>query len=297
MSRGAPGKAAQWSRQAAERYLRQVDAFLHRLLLLVHLTAGQLSRGTELLSLQYCNTTHGLRRNTFLKNGLVSFVTFYHKGYSIQGSTKIIHRYLPKEVSELVVYYIWLVLPFVNQLRLLALNHGSRAIVSPFLWAVQHVACDENRQYSPWDSSRLSHIIEREFQLRLNTHANIQIWRHAAIAISRRHLKQAKFNKDYDIGKGMSWNDAQACRLADLAGSIYARGIEEAPGHVASARAEYRQISRAWHSWIGFALYLGARTNGCESIASLDTATSNKRGAIVEISLNQGHKTRDRGSK
>jgi hypothetical protein len=33
---------------------------------------------------------------------------------------------------------------------------------------------------------------------------------------------------------------------------IYARGIEEAPGHVASARAEYRQISREWHAYLGF---------------------------------------------
>jgi hypothetical protein len=33
---------------------------------------------------------------------------------------------------------------------------------------------------------------------------------------------------------------------------IYARGIEEAPGHVAAARAEYRQISREWHIYLGF---------------------------------------------
>lgn len=33
---------------------------------------------------------------------------------------------------------------------------------------------------------------------------------------------------------------------------IYARGIEEALGHVASARSEYRQISREWHTYLGF---------------------------------------------
>jgi hypothetical protein len=99
----------------------------------------------------------------------------------------------------------------------------------------------------------------------LDTHGNIQIWRHAAIAISRRYLKQAKFNKDYDIGKEMAWNDAQVCHLADLAGSIYARSIEEAPGHVASAQTEYHQISRAGHSWLGFALYLGGRAGACEA--------------------------------
>jgi hypothetical protein len=36
----------------------------------------------------------------------VSTVTTYHNGYSISNTTKIIHCYLPKAVSELVVYYL-----------------------------------------------------------------------------------------------------------------------------------------------------------------------------------------------
>ena len=151
---------------------------------------------------------HGFRCNIFLENGLVSFVTFYHKGYSIQGSTKIIHCYLPKEISKLVVYYLWLILPFANQLWLLALNQTIVATSLPFLWALPQKAQNEEGQYSPWPSSRLSQILQQEFQCHLNTQANIQIWWHAAIAILQQHLKQAKFNKDYDIGKGMTWNDA-----------------------------------------------------------------------------------------
>ena len=40
------------------------------------------------------------------------FVTRYHKGYNVSGDVKIIHQYLPREVGELVVWYLWLVLPF-----------------------------------------------------------------------------------------------------------------------------------------------------------------------------------------
>jgi hypothetical protein len=43
---------------------------------------------------------------------MVVFVTRYHKGYNVSGDVKIIHQYLPREVSELVVWYLWLVLPF-----------------------------------------------------------------------------------------------------------------------------------------------------------------------------------------
>jgi hypothetical protein len=282
-----------WRRPAAERYLEEVDAFLERLLLIAHIVSGQPARGSELVSLQYCNTADSLRRNIFAENGLVSFVTLYHKGYSVEGCAKIIHRYLPKQVSELVIYYLWLVLPFTNQLRLLALNQTATTTSSTFLWAQPYKTHNNTSQYSPWPSSRLSHMLKQEFQTHLHTQANIQIWRHAAIAISRRHLRQAKFRRDFDIGAGpaMTWNDAQACHAADLAASIYARGIEEAPGHVESARAEYRQISREWHSWLGFVLYFGSgRVSACEASPGRTNSSnglSSKRKALSNVSTNR----------
>jgi hypothetical protein len=39
----------------------------------------------------------------------VLFVTLYHKNYVATSSTKVIHCYLPSEVGELLVYYLWLV--------------------------------------------------------------------------------------------------------------------------------------------------------------------------------------------
>ena len=213
----------------------------------MHIAGGQPARGTELLSLQYCNIVHGLQRNIFIENGLVSFVTYYHKGYSIKGSTCIIHRYLPKEASELLVYYLWLVLPFSQQLQLLALD-DQLAITrpSPFFWALPAEKEKREGEQSPQPSKWLSAAISREFKLWLDTEANIQVWRHVIIAINRRHLRQAKFKKDFDIGT--TWNDEQAGHSTYLAGSIYARGIEEAAGHVASQCVEYRQISWEWHS-------------------------------------------------
>ena len=92
----------------------------------------------------------------------------------------------------------------------------------------------------------------------------------------------------------MTWNNTQACHLANLAGSVYAQGIKKALGHVASTRAEYRQISRAWHSQVGFALYLRGRASAHETalkpkISSASVgSTSSKRKALYEISRNKG---------
>jgi hypothetical protein len=65
-------QSAKWKKQAVRCYLKQVDSFLERILLIVHITGGQPARGTELTSLKFYNSTHGIRRSVFIKNGLVS---------------------------------------------------------------------------------------------------------------------------------------------------------------------------------------------------------------------------------
>jgi hypothetical protein len=79
------------------------------------------------------NTVIGAHRNLFIEGGLVSTVITYYKGYNITGSIKIIHRYLLKEVGELLIYYLWIIQPFCRKLELLALHNAS--IPSPFIWA------------------------------------------------------------------------------------------------------------------------------------------------------------------
>ena len=61
----------------------------------------------------------------------MAFVASYHKGYRSSGNIKIIHRYLPREVGELLVYYLWLVLPFWEKLQF---QVSGRKSDSAFLW-------------------------------------------------------------------------------------------------------------------------------------------------------------------
>uniref|UniRef100_A0A0D2YKC3 Uncharacterized protein n=1 Tax=Fusarium oxysporum (strain Fo5176) TaxID=660025 RepID=A0A0D2YKC3_FUSOF len=104
----------------------------------------------------------------------------------------------------------------------------------------------------PWSATRLSVTLSRTFKLSFGTETNIQMWRHAAIAISRRHLQQAKFKRVFIEAVSWAWNDEMAAHSTKIAGLTYAGGLEEAPGHIAGANAEYRRISREWHAWLGF---------------------------------------------
>ena len=244
-----------WRTEAVDIYLAKVDRFLERLLLLVHITSGQPSRATETLSLRHENTVEGGHRNVFIEDGLVSTVTSYHKGYSVTGSTKIIHRYLPNEIGEVLVYYLWLIRPFVRNLRRLGLRE--QVPHNPFVWA---------KDESSWDSSRLRAILKSEAKRHLKTELNVRIYRHVAIAISRQHLPSSGFRRDYDLEEKCS--DGQASHASWTAGIVYARGLEEAPGHVEERKTAYRAISREWHSFLGFGTYLPERKRPLDEVCN-----------------------------
>src|SRR2546423_1133547 len=106
-----------WNRVEVEAYMAQVARFRENLLVLMHITGGQPARGPEILSIRHSNTVKGEHRNIFIEDQAVVFVTRYHKGYAMSGNVKIIHRYLPREVSALWVWYMWLVLPWQQKLE------------------------------------------------------------------------------------------------------------------------------------------------------------------------------------
>jgi hypothetical protein len=232
-----------WKQEAAKDYLVQIDQFLERLLLVCHFTAG----GTELLSLRHINTIHGQHRNIFIENGLVGLVTAYHKGYHMTGSTSLIHRYLPEQVSQILVYYLWLVHPFQRQLRGLAFQETMSS--SPFLWP---------SVTGGFSSERLSKTLRREFQENLRVDITLADYRHVANAISRRHLRVRGFQREYEIPVHPA--DIQAARTSWTSSMIYARPQNHAPGHLEARRWEYRVISRGWHHLLGFTDLVTKRT-------------------------------------
>ncbi|KAG9375569.1 hypothetical protein A1F94_013858 [Pyrenophora tritici-repentis] len=144
--------AVRVDRQAIERYMDRVVEFREKLAVLMHITGGQPARGPELLSVRHSNTVQGGHRNIFIEDGMVVFVTRYHKGYKVSGDVKIIHRYLPREVGELVVWYMWLVLPFQQRLEALV---WEKEAVSSHMWP----ADPSGRK---WTTDRLREALKRE---------------------------------------------------------------------------------------------------------------------------------------
>ncbi|KAH0542813.1 hypothetical protein FGG08_002861 [Glutinoglossum americanum] len=235
-----------WKQGRVNDYMDKMSLFMEKLLVLVHMSAGQPARSRELLSLRYCNTEKGGHRCIFIENGLMAIVTFYDKGYNIRGTEKIIHRYLPQEVGELLLLYIWLVLPLRQQLGKLV--YGDDEIPTAFLWSMD--------RHKKWTTERVSTVLKRECDMLIGVPLNISSYRHIAIAMSNRYMKKTRFDKDEDKKDEDEQHDEaidkQSSHTAETAGSIYARHIEEAPSHIQHIRYGFRQSSIEWHELLQF---------------------------------------------
>jgi hypothetical protein len=134
-----------WKQQEVNNWFSRLTYFLEKLLILIHIMGGQPARAKELLSIRYCNIEKGGHRSIFIEDGLLTIVTYYHKGYNITGMENIIHRYLPEEVGDILLLYIWLVLPLREQWQKLVFSN--KEIPSAFLWTA-----DQNKK---WDGNRM----------------------------------------------------------------------------------------------------------------------------------------------
>ncbi|KAG9375709.1 hypothetical protein A1F94_013658 [Pyrenophora tritici-repentis] len=222
-----------------KRYMDRVVEFREKLAVLMHITGGQPARGPELLSVRHSNTVQGGHRNIFIEDGMVVFVTRYHKGYKVSGDVKIIHRYLPREVGELVVWYMWLVLPFQQRLEALV---WEKEAVSSHMWP----ADPSGRK---WTTDRLREALKRESRIAMGQEWTFAGYREMAIGISRRFCAdEGEENKEWaEEQAGDSIADEQAGHTSHVAGLVYARGIMEQSGAVADRRQQFRASSTDWH--------------------------------------------------
>lgn len=111
-------KTFTWNSRKLEKWLTSLSIFLEKLLVLIHLEDEQSARALKLLSIRSSNSIEIGLRNLYVENNLLFFITFYHKEYSISKSTKIIHRYLSREIDSLLVYYLWLIASFQKAIGL-----------------------------------------------------------------------------------------------------------------------------------------------------------------------------------
>jgi hypothetical protein len=268
-----------WKADRLKSYAKALDRFRGYLLVLVHVTGGQPGRATELLSIRHANGRDKSGRGVFVENGLVAMVTGYHKGYAKSGRTKIVHRYVPREVGELVVWYLWLVQPFWELVQRI---HGVKPDRDAFVWQPKEeekvkrmygtepqpkkrktAVADDGMQTiikdKVWNTDRAKHVLGQATQEWMGCRVTIRNWRHIAIAIFRRYIAdkqvQEMVNEEDDENNSRERGEHVEDEMHDLAANhssrtanmMYGRALSESPFETMRRRRGFRAVSEQWH--------------------------------------------------
>lgn len=175
----------EWRPRAVRRYLKQIDRFLELLCLTIHITGGQPARGPELLSVRWRNGVLQ-DRNLYVIDGQVVVVTRYYKTQVQWDKPKVVARFLPKAVGQLVTAYLLYLRP-VRAMLLSSLDKAAAASVIDYLWA---------NDSGPWDTDRLTRIMTAETAERLGSRLTTSKYRHVAVGI-RREVVGERFAAGY----------------------------------------------------------------------------------------------------
>ncbi|KAF5544142.1 recQ family helicase [Fusarium napiforme] len=237
-------------------YRKLVKKFEGLLLLLCHFTGGQPSRGPEILGLRLAN---GITRDrsVFIIDGQVVLVTQYHKSLAHFDAPKVIPRFLPARVGQLLAMYMVYIRPFVDRLEADRMDrYGEMRAPSDFIWQTKG---------DPWQSPEMSSIMGKETQHHLGYKITIQHWRHIAIAISKKHARRkAGMQADFDEGDEDEEYDPEDQEQYEEPDDIAAGHTSRVAEHYgvtmdivkrlsAESLRVFKQVSHRWHVFLGCA--------------------------------------------
>ena len=237
-----------WKFAPVKRYVRLVKRFLERLLLACHVTSGQPGRGTEITTIRRVN---GLLqdRNVFVADGRVMTVVRYHKSQSQWDKPKVVPRFLPWRLAQVMVVYLAYVQPFYEYLTVHVLG-GS---FSEYVWG------DEQ---GPWDTARLTRIIKRETGKRLGWSMTTLDYRHVAVGIGRVAVGES-FGRGYEdevgeveeaeVEDGEHLLELQSGRSTAIGVGNYSVPIDIVKHLSVRSIEAFRPLSEHWHRFLGLA--------------------------------------------
>ena len=119
----------------------------------------------------------------------LELVTRYHKGYNVSGKTKVIHRFLPREVGALLIWAVWLVRSAWDTLQ-----HIRSEGEHQQSWQIWH-ADAAGRE---WISARINREMKQASEEACGEGLTILSWRDISIAASRKYLRKGEGRFHHD---------------------------------------------------------------------------------------------------
>jgi superfamily II DNA helicase RecQ len=236
-----------WKLRNVRRYLTKEQDFLELLAFAIHSSYGSVARGTELTAIRHRNGALQ-DRNHYIIDGASSIIIRYYKSQQLFGTPKIIPRFPPWRVNQMLVIY----LAYARQLCEYLLVETQNRKISDHLWY------DEK---GPRETDWLTRIIKRQTALGLGYRFHTLDFRHLVVSIGREVVSD-KFAEGYkeelgeveepeqefedplelQSGRGEAFGVSRYGVRADIVKHMTPKLIET-----------FRPISEGWHRFLGLA--------------------------------------------
>lgn len=167
--------------RSVRSYIDRVENFLDMLMFLCHALGGMPARGTEFMSLKIRNSWTTMR-NFYVVDGTLMFLTEYHKSQGRTEMPKLIPRFVPRQVAQLLIAYIADVQPFVDFLEV-ATELGTRTTSKHVMWSWKQ---------KTRDTEHLSRIIGKFTEEHLGVRLTVASWRQVVITVERDRIRASK---------------------------------------------------------------------------------------------------------
>ncbi|KAF1922768.1 uncharacterized protein M421DRAFT_10224, partial [Didymella exigua CBS 183.55] len=168
-------------------------------------------------------------RNIFVMDGQVMMVVCYHKSQSQWDKPKVVPRFLPPRLGQVMVLYLAYLQPFREYLTVQVLG-GS---FSDYVWA------DEQ---GPWGTDRLTRALRRETGKRLGVPLHTLDYWHAAVG----EVDEAEVDED-----GEDVMELQNARTTVIRVGNYSVLINIVKHLSVRLIKAFRPLSAMWHRFLG----------------------------------------------
>ncbi|KAF1928469.1 uncharacterized protein M421DRAFT_4949 [Didymella exigua CBS 183.55] len=168
-------------------------------------------------------------RNIFVMDGQVMTVVHYHKSQSQWDKPKVVPRFLPPRLGQVMVLYLAYLQPFREYLTVQVLG-GS---FSDYVWA------DEQ---GPWGTDRLTRALRRETGKRLGVPLHTLDYWHAAVG----EVDEAEVDED-----GEDVMELQNARTTVIRVGNYSVPINIIKHLSVRSIEAFRPLSAMWHCFLG----------------------------------------------
>jgi superfamily II DNA helicase RecQ len=259
-------RRGRWRGEQVYEWVAGLQSFREALLPCIHIWGGQPGRGPEIMTVRQCDTQN-LLRNVFIFDGQVMIITDRDKNKAIRGIGRKVARFLPDIIGKMMIAYIAWVLPFEAMLTADAGAQGPSPTLEPWLW--------KDARKGIWGTKELSRQLVSITKQHIGVELSVADYRHVAIELGR-HIRglvvqqlEVDMGDEADYDHMPSFEDAvtgetrgqkkveyvwdlQATHGSAIARQHYAINIQFPNQLQPQMVANYREISRLWHQYLGY---------------------------------------------